>query len=162
MFMYFLSQGLADPCVVLQLLFTLDSWGGISVRGQEEPETGKWSSRPCSQPAKRIGTDNPSPAPCVPYLPLFCPSAVPDTVKQCLAQMDIHPGAAITQMTSGITLTDGRSEEEPLPPMQAGRQTFLLWQLEQRQRKWNMNNFLPASKENSSRENPGRIIVSLL
>lgn len=69
---------------------------------------------------------------CVPHLSSRCPLCAFDILEQCLAQRDIQLGTAITQMIIGITLTDGRSEGEPLPPMQAGGQAFLLWQLEQR------------------------------
>lgn len=74
--------------------------------------------------------------PLQPLVSLTClhwaPSAVSDMLEQCLTQSDIHLGAAIAQMIIGITRTDGRSEGEPLPPMQAGGQTFQLRQLEQR------------------------------
>ena len=79
-----------------------------------------------------LGQASPPLQPLVSPICLHCaPLAAPDMPEGHLAQGDIHLGSAIAQMIIGITLTDGRSEGELLPPMQAGGPTVPLWQLEQ-------------------------------
>lgn len=69
----------------------------------------------------------PRPAPGVPYLSLLL------LARWSSAGHGGHaPSPCHGTDKSSDKLTDGRSKGEPLPPMQAGGQTFLLWQLEQR------------------------------